>query len=250
MNKRITVEMHVHTCFSKDSLMSLQQLAAACKQKKIDCIAVTDHNTIRGAVAFRAAYPWIKVIIGEEISTAEGEIIGYFLAEEIEPGLSAKETIRKIKAQGGLVCVPHPFDKKRSGVLKHKALLENLSDIDIIEAFNGRNINHCSNIEAFRFAEEYGKLKSVGADAHTANELGRCQLRIDDFSGVQDFASKLKTADSTCKRLSVWKNVIYSGGEIIKRLAMPFVCWNCFSCTIRKYKLSYMHKGNIDFRCR
>lgn len=230
LNQKITVELHVHTCFSPDSLMSLQQLADTCKSKSIDCIAITDHNTIRGAVAFKNNFPDIRVIIGEEISTAEGEIIGYFIQQAIKPGLSVAATIAAIKEQGGLVCVPHPFDRRRSGVLKLTALLHNLENIDMIERFNGRNLNDTANRTAFSFAKAHHKATSVGADAHTYQELGCCRMLMDDFSDPGDFLNKLIASQSVTKQLPVWKNILYSGLPLIKRAVMPFLCSRCLAC--------------------
>lgn len=231
LNQKITVELHVHTCFSPDSLMSLQQLADTCKRKRIDCIAITDHNTIQGAVAFKKHFSDIKVIIGEEISTAEGEIIGYFMQQGIKPGLSAASTIAAIKEQGGLVCVPHPFDRRRSGVLKESALQQNLEQIDILEGFNARNLSDSANCAAFRFAQAHHKVTSVGADAHTYQELGRCRILMDDFNEPPDFLNKLIAGRSVTKQLPVWQNILYSGLPIIKRAVMPFLCPRCLGCS-------------------
>lgn len=230
LNQKLTVELHVHTCFSPDSLMSLQQLADTCKRKRIDCIAITDHNTIDGAIAFKNNFSGIRVIIGEEISTAEGEIIGYFIQQAIKPGLSAAATIAAIKEQGGLVCVPHPFDRRRSGVLKECALLHNLEQIDLIERFNGRNLNDAANHTAYIFAKLHNKVTTVGADAHTYQELGRCRMVIDDFSDPNDFLNKLIASQSVTKQVPVWKNILYSGLPLIKRAVMPFLCSRCLAC--------------------
>lgn len=230
LNQKITVELHVHTCFSPDSLMSLQQLAATCKRKRIDCIAITDHNTIQGAVAFKKHFPDIRVIIGEEVSTTEGEIIGYFMRQGIKPGLSAAATIAAIKEQGGLVCVPHPFDRRRSGVLKERALQNNLDQIDMIEGFNARNLNDSANRAAFRFAKAHNKAMSVGADAHTYQELGRCRILMDDFNEPTDFLNKLIESQSVTKQVPAWRNILYSGLPLIKWAVMPFFCSRCLAC--------------------
>lgn len=243
---KMRVEMHVHTCFSPDSFMSLQQLADACSRKQIDCVAITDHNTISGAVAFQRHFTAVRTIIGEEISTSEGEIIGYFLQQEIKPGQSVAATIAAIKEQGGLACVPHPFDRHRSGVLKPAALMNYLDQIDLIERYNSRNLNQAANRQAECFAEQYGKISTVGADAHWHQELGRCQVLMDDFQHAADFLVGLAAAQTVTAALPWWRNVLYSGARLIKRAVMPSLCPNCSACTGSRHSLQQQSKTNFS----
>ena len=135
------VELHVHTRFSHDSILPLWLLYLMCRLRKIDCIAITDHNEIKGALLFQQRYPKIKVIVGEEIFSSEGEIIGLFLHERVESNMTARETIEKIFEQDGLVYIPHPVDTKRyKTVLQYRALISNLDKIHCIEKFNGRTV--------------------------------------------------------------------------------------------------------------
>lgn len=168
------VEMHVHTRFSHDSILPLWLLYAVCRLRKIDCIAITDHNEVEGALKFQQVFPKMSVIVGEEIFSAEGEIIGLYLSERIEPGLSASETIRRIYEQNGVVCIPHPADTKRDKtVLKSDALLVNLNRIHCIEKYNGRTLSHEDVEKQREIAKKTGLPSVIGSDAHTFYELGR-----------------------------------------------------------------------------
>lgn len=172
------IETHVHTKYSKDSLQCFLPLYLKCRLKKIDVIAITEHNNIDGGVAFRnfckKRGKKLQVIVGEEIFTDSGEIIGLFLKENIKPGLTVKKTISEIKKQGGLVYVPHPYDLKRyKTVLKEKYIAEFKDSIDCIEIHNGRNISTEYNFKQKEIAERYGINPVIGSDAHTTIEIGR-----------------------------------------------------------------------------
>ncbi len=201
MTEKLHVECHAHTCFSGDCRTTLTRLLEACQATGINCIAITDHNTIEGAVEFKKYAP-LKVIVGEEIFTRQGEIIGYFLQEVIPAGLTARETVQAIKKQGGLVCVPHPFDRWRGSALKSAALHEILADLDIIEIFNGRNLFSADNEKAWNFAKQHGKLITVGSDSHFFREIGCCRLIMPDFSDSADFKRKLAGATYICESSS------------------------------------------------
>ena len=187
----LRMDLHVHTYYSPDALTSPEKLVAACQARGINCIAVTEHDTIRGALAIREACPF-KVIVGEEVRTADGEIIGLFLEEEVPPRLSAEETVRRIKKQGALVSVPHPFDRLRRKSLGERALLSIVDQVDIIEAFNARITFASDNERARRFAQEHGLIATVVSDAHTPGELGATYLEAPDFDGPEAFLESLR----------------------------------------------------------
>jgi len=174
--KKYKVEFHVHTIFSKDSLLSKYLIIFMCKLKKIDCIAITDHNEIEYAkksVKLLKKHG-IEVIVGEEIFTNDGEIIGLYLDKKIEPGLSALDTVREIKKQGGYVYIPHPYDTKRSKtVINYNSLKQIVSYVDFIEIHNGRNLKEEFSEKQNSIAEELSLRKIVGSDAHTFYEIGR-----------------------------------------------------------------------------
>ncbi|RPJ56587.1 MAG: PHP domain-containing protein [Dehalococcoidia bacterium] len=183
-------DLHVHTMRSPDSKTTPEQIISRCKKTGIYCIAVTDHNTIAGAVELKRIAPF-KVIVSSEIHTRDGEVIGYFLSEEIQGKLPALETVRLIKEQGGLVCVPHPFDTMRGSAIERRALDEILSEVDIIETFNARSINRRHNTMARRFAAQHKIPASAGSDAHTPDEIGKTYVEMPDFNGKDDFLKAL-----------------------------------------------------------
>lgn len=174
-------EFHIHTDASHDSLMSDRVLLRSCKKTGVDCIAVTDHNEVKGALGLKSPFEaeGIQVIVGEEVFTSEGEIIGLWLSERIEPGMTPEETVGEIKRQGGAVYVPHPFDEKRcKTVLSREALLRIAADVDCIEVHNGRNVEVRYDDEqeaAFRQAVAINPniRRVVGCDAHCDFEVGR-----------------------------------------------------------------------------
>ncbi|MBI2906552.1 MAG: PHP domain-containing protein [Chloroflexi bacterium] len=179
-------DLHVHTCYSRDGLTTLDGLIDRCREIGIDCVAVTDHDTIAAALELERSAPF-RIIVGEEIRTTEGEIIGLFLSSEIPGGLSPRETTARIKEQGGLVCVPHPFDRLRRSPLRLSALESIIDQIDIIEVFNSRTTLLRDSEKARRFAEEHRLLACAGSDAHTPGEIGGAYVEMADFSDRDDF---------------------------------------------------------------
>jgi predicted metal-dependent phosphoesterase TrpH len=176
--------------YSPDSKTTPEQIISRCKETGIDCIAVTDHNTIAGAVELKRMAPF-KVIVSSEIHTRDGEVIGYFLSEEIPGKLPALETVKLIKQQGGLVCVPHPFDVLRGSAIERHALDEILPEVDIIEIFNARSIRRRHNDMARQFAAQHKLLASAGSDAHTPDEIGTTYVEMPDFDGKESFRDAL-----------------------------------------------------------
>ncbi|MBI5878983.1 MAG: PHP domain-containing protein [Chloroflexi bacterium] len=184
------VELHCHTLVSKDSLMSYDAIIRRVKEAGLDAIAITDHNKIDGALelAKRAPFP---VIIGEEVRTSEGEIIGYFLKEWIPPKLTPEETIRRIRAQGGLVNIPHPFDSLRKSVITRKALYRVADQADMLEVMNARVLKTVENEYAQKFAQHIGKPAVCGSDAHIAREVGRATVEIESVADAPSFLAAL-----------------------------------------------------------
>ena len=184
-------DLHSHTHFSRDGFTSPERFVKQALRRGLDCIAVSDHNNIVGALEVAKLAPF-RVIISEEIKTSEGEIIGWFLREPIAKGLTPEETVRAIREQGGLVCVPHPFDKLRSSPLKTAALLRILPEVDAIETFNARVTLPGDTRKAVDFARAHGKLASAGSDAHWHPELGGTYIDIPDFRDAGDFLAALR----------------------------------------------------------
>jgi predicted metal-dependent phosphoesterase TrpH len=179
----IRADFHIHTEHSPDSALPVRSLLRRCQTKGIGLIAVTDHNSLDGALQAReiAEFP---VIIGEEVTTADGELTGLFLTEVIPRGLSAVETARRIKDQGGLVSIPHPFDVFRRNVITPDALPEVVKLADIVEGFNARNTFGSANARARELAASAALPVTAVTDSHTAIEVGRAytELDIEDIS--------------------------------------------------------------------
>lgn len=171
--KKYKYIFHVHTKYSPDSDVKLEKLYKTLKKNNIFGIAITDHNTIQGALEFKKKYGHdIHVIIGEEIMTTEGEIIGLFLDKEIPKGLSSEETLNKIKEQRGVVYIPHPYDKKRyKTCLNENSIYKFADSIDIIEVFNGRCIEASDVDKAAELNCKLSKVGIIGSDAHSYYEL-------------------------------------------------------------------------------
>lgn len=176
------IEMHVHSRYSKDSILPVFVIYLKCLIKHIDVVAITDHNTIKGGIALsrmtRRKHN-LHVIVGSEIMTQEGEIIGLFLKEEIEPFLTVEETIRKIKNQNGIVYIPHPYDELRKKTVLNEERIKQFSEsIDCIECYNGRNIDESFGSIQDSIADKYNIKKVIGSDAHTCIELARNTMNI------------------------------------------------------------------------
>src|SRR4051794_19956324 len=194
---RIDVDLHMHTDHSGDCVTPVDVLLATARERGLGAIAVTDHNVIGGAFAARekADEYGIKVIVGEEVKTGgQGEVIGLFLSEQIPRGLTLEATIAEIKRQGGLVYVPHPFDRLHS-VPDYEHLLGVVGEVDAIEVFNPRIAIPAWNEEAVRFAGKYRIPGGAGTDAHVAQALGAVRLRMHDFDGPEEFLESLRDAE-------------------------------------------------------
>ncbi len=177
----LRVEFHCHTIFSKDSLTKPERLVSAARQKGLQRVVVTDHNNIQGALRAQRIDPEL-VIVGEEIMTTRGEILAAFMTEEIPAGLTPRETIRRLREQGAFISVSHPFDVLRKGHWDLPDLLEIAPLVDAIETFNARCMNPNYNTQAQAFAREHNLPGTIGSDAHTALELGRANLTLENFA--------------------------------------------------------------------
>jgi predicted metal-dependent phosphoesterase TrpH/glycosyltransferase involved in cell wall biosynthesis len=206
--RAIHVDLHMHTDHSPDCATPVEVLLATARDRGLGAIAITDHNEISGALAARQVAEemgGIKVIVAEEVKTAEqGEVIGLFLEQKIPRGMTMAETIAEIRRQGGLVYVPHPFDRLHS-VPDYEHLLEMVEEIDILEVFNPRVALTAFNEEAERFAAKYRIVPGAGSDSHVAQGLGSVMIRVHDFEGPEEFLEAMRDADIVRKH----KNLIY-----------------------------------------
>jgi predicted metal-dependent phosphoesterase TrpH/glycosyltransferase involved in cell wall biosynthesis len=191
----IDVDLHMHTDHSPDCATPVEVLLATAREQGLGAIAITDHNEVSGALEALAKADGIKVIVAEEVKTAaHGEVIGLFLREKIPRGMTLAETIAEIRRQGGLVYVPHPFDRMHA-IPGYEQLLANLDEIDAFEIFNPRVAISAFNDEAARFAAKYRLTPAAGSDSHVAAGLGSVRVRMRDFDGPQEFLDALRDAE-------------------------------------------------------
>ncbi len=186
----LKADLHVHTEYSMDCSMSLDTVIERCQKLGINCIAVADHGTVEGALEMQRIAP-LAVVVAEEILTPYGEIMGMFLKETIPSGLSVEQTIAQIRAQDGIVCIPHAFDVFRPSALGEKVVEEIAPEIDVIEVFNARCLLQRSSDMALAFARKYNIAQSAGSDAHTPGEIGHACVEMPEFEGRDDFLQAL-----------------------------------------------------------
>jgi predicted metal-dependent phosphoesterase TrpH/glycosyltransferase involved in cell wall biosynthesis len=199
----IHVDLHMHTDHSPDCATPVDTLLDTAKRVGLGAIAITDHNEISGALEARERADGIKVIVAEEVKTADqGEVIGLFIEEKIPRGMTLQETIAEIRRQGGLVYVPHPFDRMHA-VPDYEHLLDVVADIDAIEVFNPRVAFSAFNEEAARFAAKYRIVAGAGSDSHVVQGLGSVKIKMRDFDGPEEFLESLRDADIVRKRQSL-----------------------------------------------
>lgn len=204
---KLKTDLHVHTSHSPCAWIKPEKIESVALKRGLNCVAITDHNTIAGALEVSALAKSIKVIVAEEIKTDQGEIIGYFLKEEIPPYLSPSETIREIRKQGGLVSIPHPFDRLRSSRISPEALEKIAGEIDMIEIFNSRNILVKKEEHLLKTVLESGAVPVVGSDAHSSIEVGRSFLIIDEFNTPEEFLQKIRSAQQISRKSPFWVHI-------------------------------------------
>jgi len=200
----LKADLHIHTEYSMDCETPLDMVINRCLQLGINCIAVADHGTAEGALKLQTLAPF-TVIAAEEILTTDGEIMGMFLKETIPSRLSPEETINRIRAQGGLVCVPHPFDSFRGSAFGSQ-IYGILDHIDIIEVFNSRSPLNRSSQKARQFAEKYGIARSAGSDAHTVHEIGNAYVEMPEFSDKEGFLHALNRGTIYGRKTSLFRH--------------------------------------------
>ena len=209
---KLRADFHSHSNYSRDSVIGPQAFVDNCVRKGVNCIAVTDHNEIEGAfviekLARERAEGKLKVVIGEEVKTTEGEIIGLFLKELVQRGMSPEDTIDAIHEQGGLAVIPHPYDIFRRSVLTDEAIERVKTRVDAIEGFNCRNILARHDQKARDTAAGVDKPITLGTDSHSPWELGSASLEIDDFETPEELLRSLR------------------GGRIVGHRSLPMVHW-------------------------
>ena len=215
---RWKVDLHAHTIYSKDCLTRTEQLIRQARTVGLDKIAVTEHNNLAGALAAKALAPDL-IIVGEEIKTTHGEIIAYFVQEEVPRGLTPQETIRRLRAQGAVISIPHPLDSLRRSAMGRENVLQVLDEVDALEALNARCVRPADNSAAAELAAAHGKLITAGSDAHTLFEVGRCYLEMPPFEdNAESFRAALAQA-KLCGAVSpFWPHLVSTYAKIHKRI--------------------------------
>jgi predicted metal-dependent phosphoesterase TrpH len=212
-------DFHIHTNYSIDSLASVESVINSAIEKNLDAIAITDHNSIEGA---KEAEKLVKkkklklqIIIGEEVSTDKGDLLVYFLKKKIEKG-KLSDVLKQVKKQKALCCAAHPFDKTRKGIELEKLSKKEISMIDMIEVFNARVLLPKYNELAEKFAEENGKKKLAGSDAHHPSEIGRATVLFYDIKKL-DKKSLLSAKRTIIGELSPAYVHLYSKIAVLKK---------------------------------
>ena len=225
---RVFVDFHIHTRFSRDSILPEEKFIRFAIERGLTHVAITNHNNVEGAVVVRdkvaelGLTDKLTVILGEEVSTADGEVVGIFLNKTIPRGLSAKETADEIHRQGGLVSIPHPFDPFRGSHIR-EGPLRNLADtgrIDMVEVFNCRVALQRHNLEAAEFANRYNIPGIAASDAHSSFEVAMAFNALPAFETAEQLKALLPDNDWHASRSSVfihattrwavWKNMFDS----------------------------------------
>ena len=223
--KRVFADFHCHTRFSRDSILTEQNFIQKAIERGLTHVAITNHNNVEGAIAVRDKVAELNlqdklaVLLGEEVSTADGEVVGIFLSETIPRGLSAKETADEIHRQGGLVSIPHPFDPFRGSHIKEGPLrnLAEVGKVDMVEVFNCRVSLQRHNVEAAEFAHRYGIPGIAASDSHSSFEVAMAFNALPPFESADELKAVLPQNDWHASRSSVfihattrwavWKNL-------------------------------------------
>jgi predicted metal-dependent phosphoesterase TrpH len=218
---RLKVELHVHTYGSKDSLLNPKKVLERCERLGIDRVAITDHNAIDAAQKLKAFAP-NRVIVGEEIQTTQGEILGYFMKELVPEGLTPQDTIKRLRQQGAFISVAHPLDTIRSAQWTEAQLRAIAPAVDALETFNARCLKPEFNTDALSFARSQGLLETVGSDAHSLFELGRANLLMDDFWDAESFQNSLASAEKITRLSPIFVHFFSRYAAMYKKLKNKF----------------------------
>ncbi|MFC2070686.1 PHP domain-containing protein [Chloroflexota bacterium] len=203
MPELLKADFHIHTEYSMDCNMSLEDIIERCLKMKINCIAIADHGNIEGALKMQELAPF-KVIVAEEILTPHGEIMGMFLKEGIPSHISVEEAISRIKAQNALVCLPHPFDTFRGLKLNGNELDKLAEQIDVLEVFNARSPLPLGESKAQTFAEKHNLSVTAGSDSHSLNEIGHTYVEMPAFNNKDDFLEALRKGSISQRRSNLF----------------------------------------------
>jgi predicted metal-dependent phosphoesterase TrpH len=217
---RAFIDLHCHTRSSFDSLAAPEDVVRAAAERGLTHVAITDHDRIDGALRARDAAPaGLTVIVGEEIKTAAGDLIAAFLERPVEPGRSVAETVAAVREQGGLVGLPHPFDRFRNSLARTEELTALVGLIDWIEGYNARVLGGSGNEQAAAFGREHAIPTIAVSDAHTTLEVGVAYVVIDgDPSTPAGLLAALPTAEMIVGRASYAVRLVTPLARTVQRL--------------------------------
>jgi predicted metal-dependent phosphoesterase TrpH len=197
-------------------MTSLAQVIEAAKRRGLDRIAVTDHNRVEGALRLRDIAPEL-VIVGEEIRTTEGELLCFFLQQEVPGGLSPEETIARVRDQGGVVGISHPMDQVRREAMGLRTLTRIRDQLDCVEVFNARSLLPSHNRRVAAWAAGLGLPGTAGSDAHHPIEIGRAYVEMPPFSSGDDFLEKLAVGQIQGRLSPLWVHFLSTWAKIHQR---------------------------------
>jgi len=200
MNK-YKLDLHIHSILSSDGGIDKKDLEYIFENKILDYIAITDHNEVEFAQSMQEYFPG-RIIVGEEIKTSQGEIIGLYLKEKINKGMTIAQTLKAIKAQGGLSYIPHPYSERRHGI--GPLLLDVFHDmVDFIESYNGRAILGISNKKAIEFVAQKKLVHATNSDAHSKRGIGKVYNLISAAPTKETLVSLLESAEHITGRAPI-----------------------------------------------
>lgn len=214
----VRVDFHVHSFASPDSLTRPEEVLAAMDRRGLDLVAITDHNTIEGALALKELAPH-RVIVGEEVRTTQGELLAYFIHEAIPPDLPPEEAIARIRAQGGVVAVSHPLDRLRREAMGFRYVVRLIDKIDALEVYNARCLWGGDNQRAEKMARAHGLLALAGSDAHTAGEIGAAWVELPAFTDAQGLLAALREGQIRGRLLPPWVHFFSAYAKWVSRRA-------------------------------
>jgi predicted metal-dependent phosphoesterase TrpH len=214
----LKADLHIHTRYSMDCQTPLDKIIKRCHELEINCVAIADHGTAEGALEMQKIAPF-KVIVAEEILTTHGEIMGMFLRETIPSGITPQEAVRRIRAQGGLVNIPHPFETIRGSALKDEVIDEIAADIDLMEVLNSRSPLPANTDRARAFAASHGIPGGAGSDAHTVFEIGNAYIEMPDFNTPEEFLKAVAGGKIYGKRSGIFVHLFSGWARVRAKLS-------------------------------
>lgn len=202
LTDKIKAEFHCHSAQSRDGWPTTRQIIIEARNKGIQKLAITDHNSISAALEAKRLAPEL-VIVGEEVKTTVGEFLAYFVKEEVPRGLEPMDAIARLEEQGAFISLSHPFDNIREH-WPEDTLKEMIPHLDGMEIFNARCFSPQPNQQAEEFAVTHGLLRLAGSDAHTRMEIGRATMMLPDFNSADELRDALKMAEMETQLSPFW----------------------------------------------